>query len=60
METSNIITVKELINILKNFDPNTKFGIYTSEGLLTVDKDKVNTKISVEEFDDGDYLVIIV
>lgn len=58
METSNVITVKDLINILKNFDPNTKFGIYTSEGLLTVDK--VNTEIKVEEFDDGDYLVIIV
>ena len=56
MEISNVLTVKDLINILKNFDPNTKFGIYTSDGLHTIDK--VNGEMSLEEFDDEDYLVI--
>lgn len=56
MEDINILTVKDLINLLKNFDPDLKFGVYTSDGLFTVDK--VNGEISVEDFDDGEYLTL--
>lgn len=56
MKDTNILTVKDLINLLKNFDPDLRFGVYTSDGLLTVDK--VNGEMSVEDFDDGEYLIL--